>query len=862
MVSHTRRDSQTSTDTCLAMLVRDEASLIARCLYSVRSHIDAWVVFDTGSTDATEVLVRDILGHLPGEIRRVPFTTFSDLRNRLLEAAAGFAATALFLDADEILDVDDGLTRPAGVGLVETGPPTHSFFPARLVPTHTRARFVDPVAEWLDTESSGVETAVAPGMRIWHLADGYRWRSSTTARRDMVYLETALSMGGDRIQTELSLAHAALRAGCRERAQEVLESAVARDTGNDPAWYARYLLALVLEQAGRPFDAAREHFTLAHEMQPDRLEPLARLVRMTQQEGDLQTAFALGQVGLEIRQPRPGYYVEPLLYQHRFRTRQAEICLALGRYDDAFELTRALLSDNTLPIDVRSRIRNLDDSIGRSRGKSVSAAPPDHEPAGPVESPRLTIGMATFDDFDGVFFSIQSLCMHHGIAHRNDIEILVLDNNPGGPCSGALQRLENRIPHYRYIARGDVRGTAVRDLVFREARGDIVLCMDSHVLVTPGGIDALLEFFEGNPQSADLVQGPLHWDDHASRSTHMEPTWNEGFYGVWKHRDGDSGPFEIPMQGLGLFACRRQAWPGFNPRFRGFGGEEGYIHEKFRRAGGRCLCLPGLGWLHRFERPHGVKYELNWADRVRNYMIGFDEVGLDVAAVEKHFIDHLSPAEALPIIMKTRREIDNPFHFFDALYCINLARNPHRWASMCERFERLGIADRVVRFEAISTPGNHHVGCTLSHRAIVEDADARGLDNVLIFEDDALFVPDTLHHLRASIRELGSVPWRVFYLGGHRWGTDIDPVDGCQHLGHARQLTCTHAVAYHRRVFQDVLRGIPADETTMRQTWKRQYAIDQFLLTRVGDRFVSLPVVASQGSILDQEAPDVRASFA
>lgn len=40
------------------------------------------------------------------------------------------------------------------------------------------------------------------------------------------------------------------------------------------------------------------------------------------------------------------------------------------------------------------------------------------------------------------------------------------------------------------------------------------------------------------------------------------------------------------MQGLGIFACRRDVWPGFNPRLRGFGGEEGYIHEKFRRAGG------------------------------------------------------------------------------------------------------------------------------------------------------------------------------------------------------------------------------------------------------------------------------------
>ena len=61
-------------------------------------------------------------------------------------------------------------------------------------------------------------------------------------------------------------------------------------------------------------------------------------------------------------------------------------------------------------------------------------------------------------------------------------------------------------------------------------------------------------------------------------------------YGTWDNSgladDPDAPPFEIPMQGMGLFACRRAAWPGFNQAFRGFGGEEWYIHEKFRRADG------------------------------------------------------------------------------------------------------------------------------------------------------------------------------------------------------------------------------------------------------------------------------------
>ena len=48
-------------------------------------------------------------------------------------------------------------------------------------------------------------------------------------------------------------------------------------------------------------------------------------------------------------------------------------------------------------------------------------------------------------------------------------------------------------------------------------------------------------------------------------------------YGQWatdSENLAKKEPFEIPMQGLGVFSCRTSAWLGFNPLFRGFGGEE------------------------------------------------------------------------------------------------------------------------------------------------------------------------------------------------------------------------------------------------------------------------------------------------
>jgi hypothetical protein len=98
------------------------------------------------------------------------------------------------------------------------------------------------------------------------------------------------------------------------------------------------------------------------------------------------------------------------------------------------------------------------------------------------------------------------------------------------------------------------------------------------------------------------------------------------------------------MQGLGVFSCRKQAWLGFNPNFRGFGGEEGYIHEKFRQAGARTLCLPALRWLHRFGRPAGIPYRVTVEEKLRNYLIGHLELGLSIQPVIEHFSTQ-APAE-------------------------------------------------------------------------------------------------------------------------------------------------------------------------------------------------------------------------
>src|SRR5204863_338082 len=102
------------------------------------------------------------------------------------------------------------------------------------------------------------------------------------------------------------------------------------------------------------------------------------------------------------------------------------------------------------------------------------------EPPAPTprkERKRLTIGMATYDDYDGVYFSLQALRLYHPEI-LDQTEFLVVDNHPDGSCAKALKEFENAIPNYRYIPVSDRASTTVKGVVFEEASGDLVVCMD------------------------------------------------------------------------------------------------------------------------------------------------------------------------------------------------------------------------------------------------------------------------------------------------------------------------------------------------------------------------------------------------
>lgn len=255
---------------------------------------------------------------------------------------------------------------------------------------------------------------------------------------------------------------------------------------------------------------------------------------------------------------------------------------------------------------------------------------------------KLTIGMATHDDFDGVYFTLQSMRLFHSEVMK-DVEFVIVDNNPEGVHGKTINGFVHWVQEpIQYVPFSEYKSCVLKGKVFEHAKTPYVMVVDCHVMLNPGSIKKLIDFFDSGKDEGNLLQGPLLYDDMKTVSTHFDLNWRGQMWGTWgtdqRGVDPNAEHFEIPAQGMGCFACRKDSWLGFNPKFRGFGGEEGYIHEKYRKAGKKTFCLPFLRWVHRFGRPNGVTYPLLLEWKVKNYFIGFDELGLDTAPIYDHFL--------------------------------------------------------------------------------------------------------------------------------------------------------------------------------------------------------------------------------
>lgn len=148
----------------------------------------------------------------------------------------------------------------------------------------------------------------------------------------------------------------------------------------------------------------------------------------------------------------------------------------------------------------------------------------------------------------------------------------------------------------------------------------------------------------------------------------------------------------------------------------------------------------------------------------------------------------------------------------------------------------------------------------MSFRQMIAEAQRRGYEHLLVLEDDAVFLDDTLTVLKSVIAELPHYEWDLCFLGACVWSQVFPFLDGSSVLQACGPVTCTHAVAVHRSAYSRLLAEIPTAPRELDRWLRDDHAIDQYLSRRIADgtyrAILTSPRVASQPNLLDHDDGD------
>ena len=158
-------------------------------------------------------------------------------------------------------------------------------------------------------------------------------------------------------------------------------------------------------------------------------------------------------------------------------------------------------------------------------------------------------------------------------------------------------------------------------------------------------------------------------------------------------------------------------------------------------------------------------------------------------------------------------------------------------------------------FKAIHTGG--HVGCTLSHIAIIDLAIERNYDCVMIIEDDSTFMPYAKSFINELDTQLETVEYAILNLSpthnrpvniSEDYNLLIDITNLPPKQEHHRGIYATNMIIYHKNIYNDV-------KEIMIDNQDKYYAIDQYIYEKITSKKQSycpiLPIAIQKSDFSD-----------
>lgn len=361
--SPTPTPSQKKQTICLNMIVKNENSIITKCLSSVKGLIDYWVIVDTGSSDGTQETIRNYMKDIPGILYERPWVDFAHNRNEALSLAKTKADYTLFIDADELLLFAENFQKPIldkdvyYITVQQTG--SSHYLRWFLINNKLDWRWEGVLHEQLICSPPFSQAVIQGVVNSSDTSLGARSKNPKKYLDDAAVLLKGLEKEPDNSRYQFYLAQSYANAGELCLALPAYEKRVAMGGGcKEEVFVSLYLISRIQELLNTPSPIVARKYLTAHAHTPSRPEPLFYLGAHYARAQRLEDAYAvLSKAAATPIAPSDTLFVERDISTWRLHILLAEVCWKLGNIEGMVNSCEKVALSEEAPPATREEMR-------------------------------------------------------------------------------------------------------------------------------------------------------------------------------------------------------------------------------------------------------------------------------------------------------------------------------------------------------------------------------------------------------------------------------------------------------------------------------------------------------------------------
>lgn len=363
---------------CLCMIVKDEASVIARCLESVKPLLSYWVIVDTGSTDGTQDVIIDAMKGISGKLYQRPWKNFSYNRSEALALSREHGEYSLVIDSDDTLDYAENLViekLDADYYLFDIIDGDYKYPRAQLFKNELKWIYKGVVHEYpyadMVRSSGNLPFVIRRGN------DGDRRKDSEIFLRDAKAIESALETENDEELVNryyFYLAQSYRDAGSYVLAIKNYEKRATMGGWAEEVYCSLLQAAKLKERLDFDQEEVIKSYKKAIESLPYRAEAHYYGSRYCRFKKEYATGYEIAKKGLEVKKPSNSLFGEPWVYDIGLPDEFSIHAYWIGRFDESLDFCLRVLETGIFQGEEHFRVlRNMRFSLLQLMGKMNQA---------------------------------------------------------------------------------------------------------------------------------------------------------------------------------------------------------------------------------------------------------------------------------------------------------------------------------------------------------------------------------------------------------------------------------------------------------------------------------------------------------